>query len=331
MEPSSKRPRTEASPKPKLEDQLRDAIKAKHYSRHTADAYAMWYRQYVLFHGKRHPLEMGAEEISAFLQHLCVTRNVAAATHNQALNALVFLYREVLKVELEGIEKSRSRRQKRLPVVLTVPECKALLGAMSGTEGLMARLLYGCGLRVAELLALRVKDVDLGGGVVTVRGGKGDKDRIIELPERLIPALRDQLAYANRLWEADRREQRAGVMLPYAYEVKSPKAAVSWEWFWLFPGAEESVDPESGTVRRHHLHDSRVSRALVTATGVAGMTKRVTAHVLRHSYATHLLMRGVDIRSIQERLGHSSVTTTEVYTHVVKAMQGAVHSPLDDW
>lgn len=330
MEPTSERLRAAGVAKPKLEEQLRDAIKAKHYSRHTADAYAMWYRQYVLFHGKRHPQEMGAEEISAFLRHLCVKRNVAATTHNQALNALVFLYREVLKVELQGIEKSRSRRQKRLPVVLTVEECKALLGAMSGTEGLMARLLYGCGLRVAELLGLRVKDVDLGGGLVIVRGGKGDKDRIIELPERLTPALRDQLAYAKRLWEADRREQRAGVMLPQAFEVKSPKSAVSWEWFWLFPGAEESVDPGSGKVRRHHLHDSRVSRALATAVGVVGITKRVTAHVLRHSYATHLLLRGVDIRSIQERLGHSSVTTTEVYMHVVKAMQRAVHSPLDD-
>jgi integron integrase len=317
-------------PKPKLEDQLRDAIRAKHYSRHTADAYAMWYRQFVLFHGKRHPADMGAEEITAFLQHLCVTRNVAAATHNQALNALVFFYRVVLKVELAGIEKARSYRQKRLPVVLTVAECKALLGGMAGTEGLMARLLYGCGLRVAECLHLRIKDVDLDSGVLTVRGGKGDKDRIIELPERLLHALKDQVAYAKTLWEADRRDNRAGIMLPYAFAEKSPKSATAWEWFWIFPAAEESTDPETGTVRRHHLHEARISRALTVASELAGITKRVTAHVLRHSYATHLLMRGVDIRSIQERLGHSSVATTEVYTHVVKAMQGAVRSPLDD-
>lgn len=322
-------PKTEAV-KPKLEEQLRDAIRAKHYSRHTGDAYAMWYRQFVLFHGKRHPAEMGAEEITAFLQHLCVTRNVAAATHNQALNALVFFYRVVLGVELAGIEKSRSHREKRLPVVLTVAECKGLLGAMAGTEGLMARLLYGCGLRVAECLHLRVKDVDVGGGVLTVRGGKGDKDRIIELPERLAAALGDQIMYAKTLWEADRREGRAGIMLPYAFAQKSPKSAVSWEWYWIFPAAEESVDPDTGAVRRHHVHEARISRALTVASGLAGITKRVTAHVLRHSYATHLLMRGVDIRSIQERLGHSSVATTEVYTHVVKAMQGAVRSPLDD-
>lgn len=316
---------------PNLEDQLRAAIMAKHYSRHTADAYAMWYRQYVIFHGKRHPAELGAAEISAFLSHLCNERQVAASTHNQALNALVFFYREVLRIELAGIEKSRSHRQKRLPVVLTVPECKALLDAMHGVEGLMARLLYGCGLRVAECLHLRVKDMDLDGQVVTVRGGKGDKDRIIELPERLGPALRDQLAFAHRLWEADRREQRAGVMLPHAFAAKAPSSATSWEWFWLFPAANESQDPDSGVIRRHHAHESRVGRALTDAAKVAGLAKRVTAHVLRHSYATHLLMRGVDIRSIQERLGHSAVSTTEVYTHVVKAMQGAVRSPLDDW
>ena len=163
-----------------------------------------------------------------------------------------------------------------------------------------------------------------------MRGGKGDKDRIIELPGRLAAALGDQIAYAKTLWEADRREGRAGIMLPYAFAEKSPKSALSWEWFWIFPAAEESADPETGTVRRHHVHEARVSRALTAATAVAGITKRVTAHVLRHSYATHLLMRGVDIRSIQERLGHASVATTEVYTQVVKAMQGVVRSPLDD-
>lgn len=194
----------------------------------------------------------------------------------------------------------------------------------------MARLVYGCGLRVAECLHLRIKDVDLGSGVLTVRGGKGDKDRIIELPERLAHALKDQVAYAKTIWEADRRENRAGVMLPYAIAEKSPKSAVSWEWFWLFPAADESVDPDTGTLRRHHAHAARISRALTVASDLAGIPKQVTAHVLRHSYATHLLMRRVDIRSIQERLGHSSVATTEIYTHVVKAMQGEVRSPLDD-
>lgn len=314
-----------------LEEQLRNAIRSKHYSRHTGDAYAMWYRQFVLFHGKKHPAAMGEAEITAFLQHICVKRNVAASTHNQALNALVFFYRVVLKQELVGIEKGRSHREKRLPVVLTVAECKAVLTAMAGAEGIMARLLYGCGLRVAECLNLRIKDVDLAAGVLTVRGGKGDKDRVVELPQRLLPALGDQVDFSKRLWEADRREERPGVYLPYAFAVKQPKAGTQWPWFWLFPAAEESVDPDSGAVRRHHLHESRISRALTVAAKVADMSKRVTAHTLRHSYATHLLMKGVDIRSIQERMGHSSVATTEIYRHVVKAMQGAVRSPLDDW
>ncbi len=315
---------------PKIEQQLREAICGKHYSRRTEDAYVMWYKQYVRFHHLRHPHEMGEVEVSSFLKHLCVDRDVAVSTHNQALNALVFLYREVLNVELKDIEKHRPRRAKRVPVVLTVDEVRAIIAAMRGEEAMLARLLYGCGLRLAETLALRVKDVDVAAGILTVRGGKGDKDRTLELPQVMRPALTDQLTHARALWDADRRRDAPGVELPHAFAVKSPKAGERWEWFWLFPSDHDSTDPRSGIVRRHHVPESRLSRALAAAVLVAGIAKRVTAHTLRHSYATHLLMKGVDIRSIQERLGHSHVSTTEIYTHAVKAMQGAVRSPLDD-
>ena len=315
---------------PKLEDQLRGAIRERHYSIRTEQAYVMWYRQFIRFHRLRHPMEMGEAEVTAFLKHLTVDRDVAVETHRQALNAIVFLFRQVLQRELEEIELWRPRRVKRMPVVLTVEEVRRVVGAMSGTEALTARLLYGCGLRLMECLRLRIKDVDVEGGILTVRGGKGDKDRVVELPERLREALGDQKAYARSLWEADRREGALGVAMPHAFEVKSPKAGEHWAWFWLFPSDHISTDPRSQTARRHHWHEARLSRALAKAARMVAMDKRVTAHTFRHSYATHLLLKGVDIRSIQERLGHSNVATTEIYTHVVKAMQGKVRSPLDD-
>ena len=307
---------------PRLEDQLREAIRERHYSIRTEQAYVMWYRQFVRFHRLRHPREMGEAEVTAFLKHLTVDRDVAVETHRQALNALVFLFRQVLQRELEEIELWRPRRAKRMPIVLTVEEVRRVVGAMSGTEALTARLLYGCGLRLMECLRLRIKDVDGDGGILTVRGGKGDKDRVVELPERLQEALRDQKTYARSLWEADRREGAAGVEMPHAFEVKAPKAGERWEWFWLFPSEHASTDARSGKVRRHHWHEGRLSRALAVAARVAALDKRVTAHTFRHSYATHLLLRGVDIRSIQERLGHSHVATTEIYTHVVKGHAG---------
>ena len=314
----------------KIEDRLRDAIRERHYSLRTEEAYTMWYRQFVRFHQMRHPQEMGEEEITEFLRHLSVERDVAVETHRQALNALLFLFRQVLEREIRELALWRPRRAKRIPVVLTVEEVRALVGAMKGTEGLMARLLYGCGLRLMECLRLRVKDVDVAAGVLTVRAGKGDKDRVVELPERLRAALAEQATYAKSLWEADRRAGTAVVYLPHAFAVKAPRAGEKWEWFWLFPTETCSVDPRSGAVRRHHLHEARLTRALAVAAGVVVLGKRVTAHTLRHSYATHLLLKGVDIRSIQERLGHSHVSTTEIYTHVVKAMQGQVRSPLDE-
>lgn len=319
-----------STPSKKLVDRLREAIRQRHYARTTEQIYIMWYKQFVRFHGLRHPDDMGDDEITAFLRHLSVNRNVAVATHRQALNALVFLFKHVLNKEIGMLKLWKPNRPKRMPVVLTVEEVRTLLARMTGTEALMARLLYGCGLRVSECIRLRVKDVDVEGGMLTVRGGKGDKDRLLELPERLRQALREQIAYAKSIWEEDRKRDAPAVETPKAFSIKSPNAGKQWPWFWVFPGDHESTDPMTRIVRRHHLHEDRLGRELADAARQLQMAKRVTAHTLRHSYATHLLQRGVNIRSIQERLGHSNVATTEVYTHVLKAMQGSVRSPLDD-
>lgn len=243
---------------------------------------------------------------------------------------MIFLYKEVLKVELEVIDAQRARHHKRLFVVLTSAEVAELLKGVKDEAGMVCKLLYGCGLRVAEALALRIKDVDLSGNKLEVRGGKGDKDRIITLPKSLLQPLAEHRARVKRIHLADRKAGLAGVFLPHAMEVKHPAAAISWEWYWMFPGSSLSTDPRSGVERRHHLHEINISRELTRATKQANLGKRVTAHVLRHSYATHLILRGVDIRSIQELLGHADVRTTEIYTQLAKAMRGEITSPLDD-
>lgn len=320
----------------KLEQQLREAIRTKHLSLDTEKAYVGWYKRFVRFYRDpesgqmRHPAEMGAEEVSAFLTHLAVNREVRAATQNQALNALVFLYRNVLGQELESIEAKRAKVSRRLPVVLTREETAGLLAGVRGEAGLAIRLLYGCGLRVSEVLALRIKDVDLGGRKLEVRGGKGDKDRVLTLPETLTEALEAQRGLARLFYDADRAADRPGVAMPGAFDRKQPAAAKSWEWFWLFPSRSESTDPRSGIVRRHHLHEVGISRELARARKLAGIEKRVTAHVMRHSFATHLILRGVDIRSLQQLLGHKDVRTTEIYTQLARAMRGEIASPLDD-
>lgn len=314
----------------KLEDQLRGAIRLKHYSYKTEECYVGWYKRYVIWHGKRHPKEMGVAEIEAFLTHLAVNRGVAAVSQNQALNALIFLYKEVLKIELEGIDAKRAKHSRRLPVVLTTAEVGELLKAVRGEAGLVSKLLYGCGLRLAEALALRIKDVDLAGGKLEVRGGKGDKDRVIPLPKSVRQALGEHRARVEQIFAVDRRDGLPGVALPHAQEVKQPRAGESWPWFWMFPAAGLSVDPRSAIRRRHHMHEIGIARELQRAAKLAGLEKRVTAHVLRHSYATHLLLRGVDIRSIQDLLGHADVRTTEIYTQLARAMRGEVTSPLDD-
>ena len=314
----------------KLEDQLRGAIRLKHFSVKTEETYVGWYRRFVLWHGKRHPREMGAAEVEAFLTHLAVNRGVAAVSQNQALNALLFLYREVLKLELEGIDAKRAKHSRRLPVVLTTGEIGNLLKAVKGEHGLVCKLIYGCGLRVSEALRLRIKDVDFEGGKVEVRSGKGDKDRVIPLPKSLRPALGEHRARVELLHAADRKSGLAGVVLPQAMGTKHPAAAESWPWFWMFPATSLSDDPRAGVRRRHHLHEVGISRELARAAKLACQAKRVTAHCLRHSYATHLLLRGVDIRSIQELLGHADVRTTEIYTQLARAMRGEVTSPLDE-
>ncbi|MFT5469688.1 MAG: integron integrase [Verrucomicrobiales bacterium] len=315
----------------KIEDRIREAIRLRHYSRRTEATYVGWYKSFVRhFEPIRHPEEMGAPEVQAFLTHLAVNRDVAAATQNQALNALVFLYREVLGKELEGIDALRARKKPRLPVVLTSDEVKRLLGELRGEGAIATKLLYGCGLRLQESLRLRVKDLDLEGGTLTVRQGKGDKDRMLSLPRNMAEELERQTQFGRQLHDSDRETGLPGVAMPTALERKAPAWAESWEWFWVFPSRSISRDPRSGVERRHHLHEVTVSRAIQVAARAAKLSKKVTARTLRHSFATHLLLKGVDLRSIQELLGHSDVRTTEVYTHVVKAMRGEIASPLDD-
>lgn len=313
-----------------LEEGIRGVLRRKQYSLRTEETYVGWYRRFVLWSGKRHPEEMGAREVEGFLTHLAVEGNVVATTQNQALNALIFLYKEVLGRELGELAALRARTEKRLPVVLTQEEAGRLLGAVKGAAGLACRLLYGCGLRIAEVMRLRVKDVDVSGRKLEVRSGKGDKDRVLTLPRTLEGALREHLAGVRALYDADRAAGLPGVYLPGALEVKYPGAGTAWEWQWFFPSSHVSEDPRTGVRRRHHLHDILISRELGRAAKVAGLEKRVTAHVLRHSFATHLLLRGVDIRSVQELLGHSDVRTTEIYTKLARAMRGEITSPLDE-
>ena len=315
----------------KIEDQIRELMRFKHYSLRTEECYVGWYRQFVRFHSLRHPEEMGAVEVEAFLTHLAVNRGVVAATQNQALNALVFLFREILKKEFEGVDAMRAKQSRRLPVVLSVDETRALLMVMKGEEAVMAKLLYGCGLRVLECMRLRVKDVDVSGGKVEVRGGKNDKDRVLTMPKSLAVLLEVQMQRSKVIFEKDRRDGVAGVRLPGAYGVKNPGAGESWPWFWLFPSGNFSIDPRAdGRERRHHAHEARVGRALASAVKAAGLEKRVTAHTLRHSFATHLVLRGVDIRSVQELLGHVDIRTTMIYLQLARAMRGEIGSPLDD-
>jgi integron integrase len=316
--------------KPKLLDQLRLAVRREHLSYNTEQAYVAWCRQFILFHQKRHPAEMGAPEITAFLNHLPAERQVAASTQNQALSAILYLYRRVLEREpgeFTGLQPAH--RPKRVPAVLTREETQRLLAGLDGVARLMVMLLYGGGLRLVECLQLRIKDVNLERREIVIRSGKGDKDRVTTLPETALPALRQQLLRIRLLFEADRAADRPGVFLPYALERKYPNAGKEWGWFWLFPAKGESVDPRSGVQRRHHVHESFIQRAVKAATAVARIAKPVTVHTLRHSFATHLLAQGTDIRTVQELLGHSHVSTTMIYTHVLNRGGLGVRSPLD--
>ena len=277
-----------------------------------------------------HPRDMGAKQVEAFLTMLATERKVSASTHNQALSALLFLYREVLEEDLPWLtDINRPAQVRRIPSVLTKDEVAGLLAAMEGVTALLARLLYGTGMRLMEGMRLRVKDVDFDRHVIIAREAKGNKDRVVMLPRSLAPALQKQMMAARALWQADRQAQRAGVQVPDALEVKYPRLGQTWGWCWLFPSPTLSVDLRSGIERRHHLFEERLQRALKLAVPLAGIVQPVSVHTLRHSFATHLLQSGTDIRTVQELLGHSDVSTTMIYTHVLKVAAGGTASPLD--
>lgn len=319
-----------APPAPRLLDQVRAAIRVRHYSRSTEQSYVHWVRRFVLFCGKRHPRDVGAAEVERFLTHLAIEERVAASTQNQALNALVFLYREVLRVDAPVLrEVVRARRPRRLPVVLTRDEVRALLGQLHGATWLVASLLYGSGLRLLECLTLRVKDLDFGASEIRVREGKGRRDRVVPLPTSLAAPLRTHLERVRAMHAEDLRAGFGAVALPRALDRKYPNAPREWSWQWVFPASSRYRDVEANTERRHHLHETAVQRAVKSAAANAGIAKPATCHALRHSFATHLLASGYDIRTVQELLGHASVRTTMIYTHVLNRGGLGVRSPLD--
>jgi integron integrase len=315
---------------PKLLDQVRDVLRVKHYSRRTEDAYVDWIRRYILFHHKRHPREMGVAEIQAFLTHLAVNQHVAASTQNQALSALIFLYRDVLNLELHGtIDAIRAKKPRRLPTVLTKEEVQQVLQELSGTPHLMAALLYGSGLRLMECLRLRVKDLDFARREITIRDGKSGKDRRTMLPASLVLPLQMHVCQVKQIHTQDLADGYGSVYLPDALERKYPHAAKEWIWQYVFPATQISADPHTGIRRRHHLDESVLQKAVRKAAQRSGIPKRITCHTFRHSFATHLLENGYDIRTVQELLGHKDVSTTMIYTHVLNKGGLAVRSPLD--
>jgi integron integrase len=314
----------------RLLDQVRERARYLHYSLSTEKAYLYWIRFFIRWHGLKHPRDMGAPDVVAFLTMLATQRRVSSSTHNQALGSLLFLYREVLAMDLpwmDGLQRPGYTR--RIPTVLTREEVTALLGALDGVIGLVAHLLYGTGMRLMEGLRLRVKDVDFDKHVIVVRQAKGNKDRVVMLPRALEEPLRAQMLEARAQWEIDRKAQRNGVEVPHALEKKYPQAGKTWGWFWLFPSPTLAFAPRTNIQRRHHLFEDRLQRAIKSAVRSANIVKHVSAHTLRHSFATHLLQAGTDIRTVQELLGHSDVSTTMIYTHVLKVAAGGTSSPLD--
>jgi integron integrase len=314
----------------RLLDRLRDVIRLKHYSLRTEEAYVDWVRRFVRFCALRHPSECGAADVEAFLTHLATAANVSASTQNQARSALLFLYKEVLGCDLPWLgDVVAAKRPARLPVVLTKDEAQRALAETEGTSGLVLRLLYGTGMRVMECLRLRVKDVDFGRREILVREGKGFRDRVTMLPHALVVDLESHLLRVRRLHESDLRNGYGEVFMPYALARKYPRAAREWPWQYVFPAARLSTDPRSGSVRRHHADVKAIQRTLRSALRAARVVKPATPHTLRHSFATHLLDDGYDIRTVQELLGHKDVSTTMIYTHVLNKGGRAVLSPLD--
>jgi len=323
------------NPKAKLLDQVREVLRVKHYALRTEETYIQWITRFLRFHRDRkgrwaHPREMGAAEIMMFLSHLASAQHVAAATQNQALNAVHFLYQQVLHLEPGDFSQFvRASKPRRIPVVLSVEEVRRLLAALEGTPRLMAQLFYGTGLRLMELLRLRIKDLDFDRNQIIVRGGKGDKDRATVFPQMLKAGVRAHLERVRLLWEKDRAAGFSEVYLPPGLAKKYPRAATEWNWQWVFPSRSRSRDPRSGRIRRHHVQETALQRAVKEAARLARITKPASCHTLRHSFATHLLENGYDIRTVQELLGHKDVATTQIYTHVMQKPGLGVRSPLD--
>ena len=323
---------TPTQPK-KLLDQVRDKIRFKHYSLSTENTYLSWIKQFILYHGKRHPVDMGAAEVEAFLTYLATQRQVSSSTQNQALSAILFLYREVLAITLPWLDNfERSKKPRRLPVVLTVPEVQALLREAASAPApinLIIKLLYGTGMRLMEAVRLRVKDVELARKEIIIRDGKGGKDRVTMLPDSLLEAIRAQLVLRRAWHEQDMALNKVDVWLPDALAAKYPNASKEWGWQYVFAAKNYSIDPRSKSERRHHVEEKQVQRYVKKAALAADIAKPTTPHTLRHSFATHLLQNGYDIRTVQELLGHSDVSTTMIYTHVLNKGGRGVLSPLD--
>ncbi len=317
------------SNKPKLLDQVRNSLRQRNYSYSTEKTYISWIRRYILYHDKRHPGEMGEKEIGEYLTYLAIERKISPSTQNQALNSIIYLYKYILKIDLGEIKKLRPRGSKHLPTVLTPGEAHNILSLLSGENRLMGKLLYGSGLRVSECLNLRIKDLDFKMSQIVVRDSKGNKDRITMLPQSLRDPLKEHLVGVKSLYDDDLKNRVEGVYLPHALARKNPNAGKEWIWQWVFPSKSLSKDPRSGIIRRHHRHASNLRKFVKAATRKAGIHKQVTPHTFRHSFATHLLENNYDIRTVQELLGHKSVKTTMIYTHVLNKGASAVLSPLD--
>jgi integron integrase len=315
---------------PRLLEQVVNRLRVKHYSLRTEKSYVDWIKRFIWFHGKHHPKDMGAPEVEAFLSHLAVDRSVSASTQNQAKSALLFLYKEVLGIQLPWLDNiTQAKVPKRLPVVLTREEVQAVLARLDGTVWLIASLLYGSGMRIMECLRLRVKDVDFANHEILVREGKGFKDRVTMLPVTLVQPLKQHLERVKILHDEDLTRGYGEVYMPFALDKKYPAAGKSWGWQYVFPSINLSVDPYSGKMRRHHADEKAIQRAMKKAVNASGITKPATPHSLRHSFATHLLENGYDIRTVQELLGHADVSTTMIYTHVLNKGGRGVISPID--
>jgi integron integrase len=326
-------PPASSPPQPKkLLEQMSDILRTKQYSARTEKTYLEWVRLYILFHNKRHPREMGAPEINAFITHLVTQKNISASTQNQALSAVLFLYRHVLKLELDQnlLGAIRPTRSHNIPTVLDKSEVKAILAEMTGVYRLMAQILYGSGLRLMECLRLRVKDIDFNNHQIVVRDGKGADDRVTTLPATLIPGLREQIQRVRTLHQQDLADGFGTVYLPFALARKYPHANREFAWQYLFPANDLSIDPQTGIQQRHHLHETSLQKAVKSAAKLAYIDKLVTPHTFRHSFATHLLQNGYDVRTVQELLGHKDLKTTMIYTHVLQNGPLGVHSPLDE-